>query len=124
MFNERSDMMKKVVLSLVGACFIFAGCSQDDSVEVPILPEMTLENEQTTEEIDPNAPTATYSVDDMSYEEVLKEYETKLVKEGWTVTLDGKPDFLSLEKKNRLLKIMPVQLEDSILVHMYEEEIE
>ena len=104
---------------VLGAC---QGADKDTTP--PVLPEMTLENEQTGEEKDPNAPQATYSLEKGDYETFLDEYEEKLTKEGWTVTLDGKPDFLSLEKGDKVLKVMPVELEDGIKVHLYEEEKE
>lgn len=110
-----------------------AGCQTNDTdeeetVDIPVQKNMELQtNEKETHEDakpDPDSPSATYKVKEGEYETFLADYEKDLAEDGWEVTMDAKPDFLILIKDSKEIKIMPVQSEEEITVHVYETEIE
>lgn len=122
-------MKKKMMLIILSVLFamVIAGCQSKDSdneksIEVPVNEAMELESE--SEEADPDSPSATYNVKEGDYESFLAEYEKDFLDDGWEVTMDAKPDFLILTKGNKETKIMPIQSDDEIKVHIYESEIE
>lgn len=119
--------MKKHWLAAIGmsTLFVLGACGNDsEDVTPPVQEGMELEAEQTGEEVDPNAPTKTFKVKDGEYATFLESYEKELHDNGWETTLDGKPDFLTVQKGDRELKVMPVELDGEVVVHMYEETIE
>lgn len=110
-----------------------AGCQtkdtdKEETTDVPVQANMELQtsDEETgaDTEQDSDRPSATYTVKEGEYETFLSDYEKDLVDEAWKVTMDAKPDFLILTKDKKEIKIMPVQLDEGITVHVYETEIE
>lgn len=109
------------LIGVMSIVLMFIGCQGiSNDTTPPVLSEMSLEEER-SEGDDPNEAIAIYSVENEKYETFLEKYEEQLLKEGWKIVLDGKPDFLSVEKEEVVLKVMPIDTEEGLQVQLFEE---
>ena len=101
---------------------LISGClNGSNDTKPPVLSNMTLEEQNDSEHLRPYEPVAIYSVEQEEYESFLDSYEKKLLEKGWKVVLDNQPDFLSVEKEDTVLKVMPIKMNNGIEVQLFEE---
>lgn len=121
-------IMKKIfVLFIVFNIFLISSCSGTTYLkEFPYLPaykNMTLETteegaeenaEEETTEATGELTKKTYIVKNVSAENVLNEYEEILHEDGWTTTLDGKPNMIEISKDEHQAMILVYEKDDVV----------
>jgi len=117
--------MKRIfVLFMIFNIFLISSCSPRVTYtkEFPYLPaykNMTLETaEGDAEEEDTQAAgepiKRTYIVQNVPAENVLAEYEEILNEDGWTTTLDGKPQMIEVKKDEHEAMIIVYEQDDAV----------
>lgn len=57
---------------------------------------------------------AIYSIENEKYDVIIKRYEKNMIKDGWKVTEDNKPNLITLEKGEHKAVIISKQVDNNV----------
>lgn len=104
--------MKKLLYLLIPVIIIvisFVACSSkiaytNEFQYLPAIKNMVLDKFE--EQKNNDYGTATYTVKAKKFEDILNNYEKILIKDGWKITQNGKPNTLTAEKDSHIVILM------------------
>lgn len=112
-------MKKILILALVLATLTITGCSQKVSYleEFSYLPGVTgMKVDQFEEAEGDGFANAIYKIKDEDYEDFLDKYEEILLKDGWEIAEENKPENLEATKDDHIARINVVDSKEELMI--------